>query len=342
MASLAQPLTNVMQSKVTSTNAISGEFATDVLEGLRTTPKRIPPKYFYDDEGSRLFDKITEQPEYYPTRTEIGILQNNAAAIGAMVKPGSAIVEFGSGCAGKVRILLEAMLPSLAAYVPVEICASVVEDEAEQLRKEFPGFDIQPVAADFTQPFELPPAALNATARVGFFPGSTIGNFEPHKAASFLRDVGRTLGQDSVLIVGADLIKPAEILNAAYNDAAGYTAKFNLNLLTRINRELGGNFHLKQFEHHAFFNRERNRVEMHLASLKRQKVKVCGETFDFRIGETIHTENSYKYSVESFGALARGNGWTPVAVWKDADNLFSVHALTYQPQDAAARPNSPA
>jgi dimethylhistidine N-methyltransferase len=229
------------------------------------------------------------------------------------------------------------MMPALVAYVPVEICASVVEDEAARLRAAFPGLAIYPVTADFSRPFELPPQARDAAARVGFFPGSTIGNFEPHHAAAFFREAGRTLGPDSLLIVGVDLIKPVEILNAAYNDAAGVTAQFNLNLLTRINRELGANFDINQFEHHAFYNRERNRVEMHLASLKRQKVRICGETIDFRAGETIHTENSYKYSVESFGALARGNNWTPTAVWKDADNLFSVQALTYRPPDGTAR-----
>jgi dimethylhistidine N-methyltransferase len=312
--------------------------AAEILEGLRASPKRIAAKYFYDDVGSRLFDQITEQPEYYPTRTELGILRDNAAAIAALLlKPGCAIVEFGSGCAGKIRILLDAMLSAPAVYVPVEICESVVEDEAATLRKDYPKLDIYPLAADFTRPFELPAAAREAPSRVGFFPGSTIGNFEPHQAAAFFRDIGRTLGPNAILIVGVDLVKPTEILRAAYNDAAGITAKFNLNLLTRINRDLGANFHLKQFEHHAFYNRERNRVEMHLASLKRQKVKVCGETVDFRVGETIHTENSYKYSVESFGALARGNGWTPLAVWKDADDLFSVQAFAFQPPEAPSR-----
>ena len=289
-----------------------------------------------------LFEKITEQPEYYPTRTEIKILQDNAAAIAALLPPGAALVEFGSGSERKIRVVLDAAKQLLSAYVPVEICASVVEEESAQLAKEFPDLPICPVAADFSRPFTLPRQALEAPARVGFFPGSTIGNFEPHQAAAFFRDVGRTLGPESILIVGVDLIKAAEILNAAYNDAAGYTAKFNLNLLTRINRDLGGNFHLKQFEHHAFYNRERNRVEMHLASLKRQKVKVCGESFDFRIGDTIHTESSYKYSVESFGALARGNGWAPLAVWKDPENLFSVQAFVYRPADGTPRQPPPA
>jgi dimethylhistidine N-methyltransferase len=319
-------------------SAGSEMMAADIIEGLRASPKRIAPKYFYDDTGSRLFDQITEQPEYYPTRTEIGILRDNADAIAKqLLQPGCAIVEFGSGCAGKIRVLLEAMQSAPAIYVPVEICASVVEDEAAQLRKEFPNVEVYPLAADFSRPFELPAAALAAPSRVGFFPGSTIGNFEPHQAAAFFRDMGRTLGPDSILIVGVDLIKPTEILRAAYNDAAGVTAKFNLNLLTRINRDLNANFHPKQFEHHAFFNRERNRVEMHLASLKRQKVKVCGETIDFRIGETIHTENSYKYSVESFGALARGNGWTPLGVWKDPDDLFSVQAFTFRGPETPVR-----
>jgi dimethylhistidine N-methyltransferase len=213
----------------------------------------------------------------------------------------------------------------------------VVETESVLLQREFPDIRVHPVIADFSRPFVLPPEAQNATARVGFFPGSTIGNFEPHQAAAFFREVARALGPSSTLIVGVDLIKATEILHAAYNDAAGVTAKFNLNLLTRMNRELGANFHLKQFEHHAFYNRERNRIEMHLASLKRQKVKVYGETFDFRVGETIHTENSYKYSVESFGALARGNGWMPLAVWKDADNLFSVQAFTFKAPEASVR-----
>jgi dimethylhistidine N-methyltransferase len=310
--------------------------AAEILEGLRATPKRIGAKYFYDDTGSMLFDKITEQPEYYPTRTEIGILRDNAAAIAGLIRPGSAIVEFGSGCAGKIRILLDAMQAAQMIYVPVDICAGVLEHEARRLRQDFPGLAVHPVSADFSRPFDLPEAARAAPARAGFFPGSTIGNFERHQAAAFFREAGRTLGPDSILIVGVDLIKSNEILHAAYNDAAGYTAKFNLNLLTRINRELGANFHLRQFEHHAFYNRERHRIEMHLASLKRQKVKVCGETIEFRVGETIHTENSYKYSVESFGALARGNGWTPLAVWKDANDLFSVQAFTRSP-DVAAR-----
>ena len=303
------------------------DFAVDVLKGLSATRKRVPPKYFYDAIGSKLFDRITEQPEYYPTRCEMRILQDNAGDIAKLIPPGAALVEFGSGSNKKARILL-ASTPVLAAYVPVDICGEMVEQEAAELRPDCPYLNVHPVTADFTQDFELPEEAKSAPLRVGFFPGSTIGNFEPHEAAAFLRNAAKILGPNSKLIIGADLIKDAEILNAAYNDEAGITAEFNLNLLVRMNRELGGTFKLDTFEHHAFFNRERNRVEMHLASLKRQKVKVAGECFEFRAGETIHTESSYKYSVESLGALARGVGWTPSGVWTDEKKYFSIQAFT--------------
>jgi dimethylhistidine N-methyltransferase len=302
-------------------------FAADVHAGLSATPKRVPAKYFYDGTGSLLFERITELPEYYPTRSEMSILRDRAADIAKLIPQGAALVEFGSGSSKKVRILLEAAR-NLAAYVPVDICGEMLEQEAIDLQPEFPQLKVLPVQADITQAFELPAEALAAPVRVGFFPGSTIGNFEPHEACAFLRHAGRILGKGATLIVGADLIKPAEILNAAYSDSAGVTAKFNLNLLVRINRELGGTFKLDTFEHHAFYNRERQRVEMHLASLKRQKVKVAGETVEFRAGETIHTENSYKYSIESLGALARGAGWQPAGAWTDARDYFSIQAFT--------------
>ena len=301
-------------------------FETDVLAGLSTTPKRVPAKYFYDATGSQLFERITELPEYYPTRSEMTILRDNAADIAKLIPEGAALVEFGSGSSKKARIVLAAA-PKLAAYVPVDICGEMVEQEAIELRPDFPNIKVLPVTADITLPFELPEEAKNASTRVGFFPGSTIGNFEPHEAAAFLRNAAKILGVGATLIVGVDLIKPVEILNAAYNDKAGVTAKFNLNLLVRINRELRGAFKLNTFEHHAFYNRERSRIEMHLASLKRQKVKVAGETIEFRAGETIHTENSYKYSIESLGALARGVGWQPAGVWTDAHKYFSIQAF---------------
>lgn len=312
------------------------KFASDVMRGLMSTPKRVPPKYFYDAAGSHLFDRITELPEYYPTRCEMRILEAHAAAITKLIPPGAALVEFGSGSNRKARILLKAA-PQLACYVPIDICGEMLEQEAVELRPDFPQLKVLPVTADFTQSFELPPEAKAAPVRVGFFPGSTIGNFEPHEAAAFLRHVGAMLGPGARLIIGADLIKPTEVLNAAYNDKAGITAKFNLNLLNRINRELGGNFDVGSFEHHAFFNRERNRVEMHLASLKRQKVKVAGETIDFRAGETIHTENSYKYSLEKLAALARGAGWRPLGAWTDSHNYFSIQAFELTEEPARPR-----
>jgi dimethylhistidine N-methyltransferase len=302
-------------------------FAQDVRKGLGARRKHLLPKYFYDAAGSELFERITEQPEYYPTRCEMHILQDNAAEIARLIPANAAVVEFGSGSNKKARILLS-VAPVLAAYVPVDISGEMLEQEAAALRLDFPRLNIRPVAADFTHSFELPEEAKAAPVRVGFFPGSTIGNFEPHEAASFLRNAAKILGPNSTLIVGADLIKSADVLNAAYNDRAGITARFNLNLLVRMNRELGATFDLDTFEHHAFYNRERHRVEMHLASLKRQKVKAAGECFEFRAGETIHTENSYKYSIESLGALARGVGWLPAGVWTDAKKYFSIQAFT--------------
>ncbi len=303
-------------------------FAADVLAGLSASPKRLPPKYFYDDAGSLLFERITELPEYYPTRCEMSILRVHAADICRLIPEGAALIEFGAGAAKKARILLRAS-PQLAAYVPVDICGEMIEREAAELRADFPKLKVLPVKADITTRFALPAEAENAPSRVGFFPGSTIGNFEPHEAAGFLRNAARVLGRGATLLIGVDLIKPVEILTAAYNDKAGVTSKFNCNLLKRINRELAGTFKLDGFEHHAFYNRERNRIEMHLASRKRQKVKVLGETVDFRAGETIHTENSYKYSVESLAALARGVGWLPAAAWSDPANYFSIQAFTF-------------
>jgi len=305
-------------------------FEHDVLEGLRADPKRVPAKYFYDAEGSRLFERITELPEYYPTRCELRILQDHAADIAALIPVGAALVEFGNGSPRKARLLLRAA-PKLACYVPVDISGEALQQAATELRRDMPWLTILPVHADFCDPFELPAEARAAPARVGFFPGSTIGNFEPHEAAKFLRHAARILGAGAVMIIGADLVKPVEVLNAAYNDAAGVTAEFNLNLLRRINRELGGTFKLETFEHHAFYNREHSRIEMHLASLKRQKVRVAGECVDFRAGEAIHTENSYKYTIEQLAALARGVGWQPAGVWTDPRDYFSVQAFRFAP-----------
>jgi dimethylhistidine N-methyltransferase len=311
---------------IETSNPADAEFAADVVKGLTARRKNLPPKYFYDQRGSELFEQITELPEYYPTRCELAILKENASAIAALIPEGAALIEFGSGASRKTRILLEAA--KLGAYVPVDISAAFLEHQAQELRREFPKLRVLPVAADFGAPFKLP-AAIDGLPRVGFFPGSTIGNLEPHEAAAFLRQAGQTLGAGAVLIIGVDLIKHHEILHAAYNDAQGVTAAFNLNMLARINRELGGQFDLAAFEHHAFYNRERHRIEMHLASLKRQKVRVGNLTVDFRAGETIHTESSYKYTVPSFTALARGAGWSSLSVWSDPGTYFSVHALVF-------------
>ncbi len=303
----------------------SDAFAEDVIEGLTAKPKRLPPKYFYDLAGSALFERITHLPEYYPTRSELGLLKGNAPAIASLFPPGCALVEFGAGSSRKARILLGAAA-TVEAYVPVDISGDFLEQDAAQLRRDFPRLTVQPLVGDFSQQMEFPPA-IAKLPRVGFFPGSTIGNFEPHEACKFLRNAGALLGDGAVFVVGVDLVKDKEILYRAYNDSEGITAKFNFNLLVRINRELGANFNLSAFEHHAFYNSEQNRIEMHLASLRRQKVKVNGATIDFRAGETIHTENSYKYTVESFQALARGSGWSPLKVWNDG--IFSVHALSW-------------
>lgn len=310
-------------------------FAAEAVAGLTTTPKRIAPKYFYDSAGSDLFERITELPEYYPTRCELSILREHAADIAAMIPAGAALVEFGSGSSMKTRTLLEAA-GNVAAYVPVDISAEFLDAQAESLQREFPAIAMLPVAADFGASFELPAMAANMP-RVGFFPGSTIGNLEPPEGAAFMRQAGRILGADAVFVVGVDLIKDEKILNKAYNDSAGVTAAFNRNLLTRMNRELGADFDPASFEHHAFFNRDLHRIEMHLASLKRQKVQVCGASISFRAGETIHTENSYKYTIESFQCLARGVDWTPLVAWTDAKKYFSVHVLKFT-GDAARRP----
>jgi dimethylhistidine N-methyltransferase len=298
-------------------------FAADVLAGLSAKPKRLPPKYFYDLAGSALFERITRLPEYYPTRSELGLLNAHAPAMASLFPTGCALIEFGAGASTKARILLRAAA-CVEAYVPVDISGDFLQQDAACLRRDLPHIAVHPVVADFMTMTE-PPHQIELKPRAGFFPGSTIGNFEPHEAAGFLRRARQILGNGAVLLIGVDLAKASDILCRAYNDGEGVTAKFNLNLLARINRELGANFDLDAFEHHAFYNAERSRVEMHLASVRRQTVRVCDSTIDFRSGETVHTENSYKYSIDSFQALAHGSGWSPLQVW--TDGLFSVHAV---------------
>ena len=299
-------------------------FAADVTEALSQHPKKLSPKYFYDAAGSELFEQITVLPEYYPTRTELEILRERGADIHAIVPKGAALVEFGAGATTKVRLLLNEC--EFGAYVPVDISGDFLNAQAAELRADFPALKVFPVTADFTAPFELPAEAKDMP-KVGFFPGSTLGNFEPHEASAFLRSARAILGPGALLVIGIDLEKDEKQLYAAYNDAAGVTGKFNKNVLVRINRELGGDFDLSAFTHRAIYNRERHRIEMHLIARTAQTVQLLGRSFTFRAGESIHTESSYKYSLERFTALAKGSGWTPKASWTDAGKQFSVHAL---------------
>jgi dimethylhistidine N-methyltransferase len=299
-------------------------FAREAIGDLSQRPKRLSPKYFYDATGSELFEAITRLPEYYPTRTELSILRDRGSDIAAIIPKGAALIEFGAGATTKVRLLLENC--AISAYVPVDISGEFLRGQADALRRDFPGLAVYPVAADFTAPFALPDA-IAAMPKVGFFPGSTLGNFEPHEACAFLRSAREILGKGAQMIIGVDLEKDERVLYDAYNDAAGVTARFNLNVLVRINRELGGNFDLSAFTHRAIYNRERHRIEMHLISKKSQSVRLLGTSFAFRAGESIHTESSYKYSLDRFAALARGSGWTPRASWTDKAGMFSVHAL---------------
>ena len=299
-------------------------FASDVIDALAQKPKRLSPKYFYDVAGSELFEQITLLPEYYPTRTELAILRDRAGEIASDIPDGAALVEFGAGATTKVRLLLNQC--AFGAYVPVDISGDFLKAQADGLRRDFPGLDVYPVTADFTTPFALPDA-VQAMPKVGFFPGSTLGNFEPHEACAFLRSARDILGKGAQMVIGVDLEKDERALYDAYNDTAGVTARFNLNVLVRINRELGGNFDLSGFTHRAIYNRDRHRIEMHLISRKAQTARILGHSFSFRAGESIHTESSYKYSLERFNALARGSGWTPRHSWTDAAGMFSVHAL---------------
>lgn len=299
-------------------------FANDVLDNLSQYPKRLSPKYFYDVVGSKLFEEITRLPEYYPTRTELSILRDRGRAISANIPKGSALVEFGAGATTKIRLLLNEC--AFAAYVPVDISGDFLKTQAEALRQDFPGLTVCPITADFTKPFALP-ATIAGMPKIGFFPGSTLGNFEPHEACGFLRRARDILGDGAQMVIGVDLEKDERVLYDAYNDKAGVTARFNLNLLHRINRELGGNFDTGAFTHRAIYNRDCHRIEMHLISCKAQTVCMLGHSFSFRAGESIHTESSYKYSLERFAALARSSGWTPRETWIDADAMFSVHAL---------------
>lgn len=299
------------------------DFARDLIAGLHEQPRQVSPKYFYDSAGSALFERICELPEYYPTRTEMGILQTRAHEMAECIGRQADIVEFGAGASRKIRLLLN-HLQAPQRFLPVDISGEHLHEAAGGLRRDYPGLRVEPVAADFTQGLNLPPALGR---RVGFFPGSSIGNFEPDAARTLLRRMAGWL-QGGGLLIGVDLVKHPDELHAAYNDAQGVTAAFNKNLLARANRELGADFELSAFDHYAFYQPQLQRIEMHLLSRARQTVRFCGQRFEFEQGQSLHTENSYKYTLESFEALARSAGFEPAAVWTDTDQRFSVHWLT--------------
>ncbi len=302
------------------------EFATAVIDGLGARAKHIPCHFLYDARGSELFEKITQLEEYYPTRTEIALLEKYGPRISQLVGSDCAVIEFGSGSSRKTHILIES-LQDIAAYVPIDISDKALSEAAEALRKKFSDLTVIPVHADFNEAIELPDAVSGAL-KLGFFPGSTIGNFSHADATRFLADAGELLGQDSAFLVGVDLKKNTDTLLAAYNDAEGVTAEFNLNLLERINRQLDGDLNLEKFKHEAVYNETEGRIEIYIVSLEDQRLSVLGRPFTLTRGERIHTENSHKYSIEEFGAMARRAGWQSDEVWIDDRALFSLHFLS--------------
>ena len=302
------------------------DFETAVVAGLSATPKTLPCKFFYDQAGSELFSRICELDEYYPTRTEVGLLRRISGNIARLMGPDCHLIEFGSGDGIKVRLLLDAV-NALAGYTAVDISRDHLKRSAEDLARLYPDIEIAAICADYTKPFDVPPPSAKADARrVGFFPGSTIGNFTPAEAVEFLRTAAKLL-EGGDLIIGVDLKKDIARLESAYNDSEGVTAAFNLNLLARINRELSGDFIIDAFEHRAHYDPVAGRIEMHLISRRDQFVTFGGRRFDFVAGETIHTENSYKYAIEEFREVAANAGFKVVGGWTDDENLFSIHYL---------------
>jgi dimethylhistidine N-methyltransferase len=298
----------------------------EVVRGLRATPKTLPPKLFYDATGAELFERITTLPEYYLTRAELEILQQRTGEIAELTGPGAVLVEYGSGAGVKVRLLLDA-LAEPTAYIPVDISAAQLARVAEEIRAEYPHVPVHPVCADYTRPLDIP-ALHPRRRRLAFFPGSTIGNFHPTEAAAFLRRIRNTLGHDGALVLGVDRVKDTATLNAAYNDAEGVTEAFNLNMLRRLNRELGADFDLTRFAHRAFFNERAARVEMHLESLTRQTVTVAGVAITFEQGETIWTESSYKYSEAALETLVTSAAFTATRLWTDSAERFWLGYFT--------------
>jgi dimethylhistidine N-methyltransferase len=308
-------------------NPHDSEFARDVIGGLSSPVKNLSPKYFYDAAGSQLFEAICQTPEYYPTRAETRLLIDVAAQMAGLIPQGAALVEFGSGASEKTCLLLDAA-PQIAVYVPIDISANALNRAAHQLSNKYPHLTVAPQVDDFTRALKLPRAA-DGLPRVGFFPGSTIGNFTPEQAVKFLRSAHSLLGENAHFIVGVDLVKAPDTLVAAYDDAQGVTARFNRNLLTRINRELDGTFQVDDFDHLAVWNEQELRMEMHLVSRVEQVASVAGQTFHFGVGERLHTENSHKFTVQSFTALAASAGWSVSQHWVSAEPevaLFTLHA----------------
>jgi dimethylhistidine N-methyltransferase len=315
------------QRLVCEFQSVDADFAEAVLDGLRKNKKSIPCRFFYDARGSELFEEITRLPEYYPTRTEAGILGDSAKEIAGGIGDGDVLVEFGSGSSLKTEILLD-RLAGHVTYLAVDVSETALLGAKERLTKRYPNVDVRTLTSDFSSDFQIP-ADLAARRKTGFFPGSTIGNFAPRDAQRLLASFGRVLGDRSDLIIGVDLKKDPKLLVSAYNDAAGITAAFNLNLLSRINRELGGGVDEDSFRHEAIYDPREGRIEMHLVSTRDQTIEICGSAFHFRSGESIHTENSYKYSLDEFRDVATRAGWKPEKAWTDAERKFSVHKLRW-------------
>lgn len=305
----------------------AGDMRSEILGGLAASPKILRPKYFYDERGSKLFDAICELPEYYLTRTELGIMEASAADMANVLGARVLLVEPGSGTSMKTRLLLD-KLHWPCAYVPVDISREHLIAAADRMNRYYPALEVLPVCADFSQSFALPAPRLPAARTVVYFPGSTIGNFEPAAAVALLKQLQQLAGRKGALLIGVDLNKDRGVLEAAYNDAAGVTAAFNLNLLTRLNRELNGDFKLERFQHRAPYNQAEGRIEMHLISLDDQTVHIAGETVRFGAGEAIVTEYSYKHTLPGFTALAAQAGWSVRKVWTDERRWFSVQYLT--------------
>lgn len=298
----------------------------ELIRGLQKKEKELPTKLFYDERGSHLFEQICHLDEYYLTRTEIQIMEKYIHDMAALVGSNSVLVEFGSGNSTKTRILLD-HLPGLVAYVPVDISRDYLNMSVGVLQSNYPKLLIIPVCADYTQPIKMPPVNSRSTRNLAYFPGSTIGNFTPNLAVDFIKNIATLVGPGGGFLIGADLQKDVKILNAAYNDADGITAAFNLNILTHINRIFSSNFREEYFEHFAFYNEDAGRIEMHLVSMQKQTVQVCGEMFQFEKGEKILTEVSYKYTLENFAELVSQAGFDVEKVWTDSKEYFSVQYL---------------